>query len=58
MSVVDLYKIISDYDFVKIVGRDTNDVIYFGLNLGLPEHLLEKSVLKLSYDRTGIIVYV
>ena len=58
MSVVDLYKIISDYDFVKVVGKDTHDVIYHGLNISLPEYLLEKSVLKLSYDRTAIIIYV
>lgn len=58
MSVVDLYKIISDYDFVKIVGKDKYDIIYYGLNISLPEYLLEKSVLKMSYDRTSIIIYV
>ena len=58
MSVVDLYKIISDYEFLKVVGKDTQDVIYYGLNISLPEYLLDKSVLKLSYDRTSIIIYV
>lgn len=58
MSVVDLYKIISDYEYVKVVGTDECDIIYYGLNSRLPEYLLEKSVLKMSYDRTGIIIYV
>ena len=58
MSVVDLYKIISDYDFVKIVGKDKYDIIYYGLNISLQEYLLDKSVLKMSYDRTAIIIYV
>ena len=56
MSVVDLYKIISDYDFVKIVGKDKYDIIYYGLNISLPEYLLDKSVLKMSYNRTAIII--
>ena len=58
MSVVDLYKIISDYDFVKIVGKDKYDIIYYGLNKSLPEYLLDKSVLKMSYDMNGIVIYV
>ena len=58
MSVVDLYTIISDYDFVKIVGKDKYDIIYYGLNISLPEYLLDKSVLKMSYDKTAIIIYV
>ena len=58
MSVVDLYKIISDYEFIKIVGTDCRDVIYFGLNLKIPEYLLEKQVLKLSHELAGIVIYV
>lgn len=58
MSVVDLYKIISDYEFVKIVGTDYRDVIYFGLNLKIPGYLLEKQVLKLSHELAGIVIYV
>ena len=58
MSVVDLYKIISNYDFVKIVGAGADDTIYFGLNLNLPEYLLNYEVLKLSKDKTAIVIYV
>lgn len=58
MIVVDLYKIISDYDFVKIVGSGVDDTIYYGLNLSLPYYLLYKQVLKLSRDKTAIVVYV
>ena len=58
MSVVDLYKIISDYDFVKIVGTDEHDVIFCDLNMLLPEYLLDKQVLKLSRDRAAIVIYV
>ena len=58
MSVVDLYKIISDYDFVKIVGAGADDTIYYGLNLNMPEYLLSHEVLKLSKDKSAIVIYV